>query len=291
MTEFRIVDIAITVPLPAECSVDSVYRVEGVAKLLKAIPALPWIYLEVKKKARYEPAGIEKWFATYQQGLPMPTSGVFSIDWRPEREGEYEVRAIATPAPLNLPLVGMAPITGASEVMKLTVAGAVLPTPPVPPTEISIADIIKSQIAFDIRSFLIMLYRLGRAREVRLFDYSAIGAGDTYPYTYTLPEGYIYIPHIEEINYGHQRVITRYDYEGGNLINTETNATDRTIEWTMTPLSRVVEGSFGVSLYNGSATDSWIKSRFLGSLMRQSDYTMWRQLVRELSEKYLGFGA
>lgn len=163
--------------------------------------------------------------------------------------------------------------------------------PPTPPPEISLADIIRSNIAFDIRSFLIMLYRLGRAREVRLFHYVAVDAAGTETYTYTIPTDYIYIPHIEEVDLGLQRVLTRYDYEGGNLLHTETYATDRTVEWTMTPLSRVVEGSFAVSFYNGGATDTWVKSRFLGSIMRQSDYLMWRQLVRDLSEKYLKFAA
>lgn len=163
--------------------------------------------------------------------------------------------------------------------------------PPSPPTEISLADIIRSTIALDIRSFLIMLYRLGRAREVRLFSFFAVDAGGTETYTYTIPTDYIYIPHIEEIDLGLQRVMTRSDYEGGNLLHTETYATDRTVEWTMTPLSRVVEGSFAVSFYNGGTTDSWVKSRFLGSIMRQSDYLMWRQLVRDLSDKYLAFGA
>lgn len=168
--------------------------------------------------------------------------------------------------------------------------GGALPILPIP-TEVSIADIVVAAIALDIRSFLIMLYRLGRAREVRLFSYLDVDALGTGTYTYTIPTDYIFIPHVEEVNFGLQRVITRYDYEGGNLIHTETYATDRTVEWTMTPLSRVIEGSFGLSLYNGSATDTWIKSRFLGSLMRESDYTLWRRLVRDLSGKYLGFTA
>lgn len=167
----------------------------------------------------------------------------------------------------------------------------VTPPPPPPPAEISLADLIRSNIALDIRSFLIMLYRLGRAREVRLFHYVGVDAAGTETYTYTIPTDYIYIPHIEEVDLGLQRVLTRYDYEGGNLLHTETYATDRTVEWTMTPLSRVVEGSFAVSFYNGGTTDTWVKSRFLGSIMRQSDYLMWRQLVRDLSDKYLAFGA
>lgn len=290
--ELGIVAIEITLPLPAECSVGTVYRVEGRARLLRALPALPWIYLEINRKAWYEPEHIEKWFAEYEQGLPMPSTGNFTIDWRPEREGEYEVRAITTPAPLDLPLIGIAPITGASEVMKVAVTAAAPPTPPTPPeVEVNIADIIKAGLAFDIRSFLILLYRLGRAREVRIFEYDEIDALGDAESAYTIPNEYIYIPHIEEVNLGIQRVMTRYDYEGGNIIHTETYATDRTIEWTMTPLSRVIEGSFKISFHNDGSTDTWIKYRFLGSLMRQSDYLMWRQLVRELSKTYLGFTA
>lgn len=294
--QLGIVGIEISLPLPAECSVDTVYRVEGKAKLLRAIPAAPWIYLEVNRKAWYEPEHIEKWFTSYEQGLPMPSTGNFTIDWRPEREGEYEVRAIATPAPIDLPVLGVGPLTGASEVMNVIVTAAAPPTPPTPPIppippEVSIGDIIRSQLAFDIRSYLIMLYRLGRAREVRLFSYLEVDAAGTATYTYTVPKEYIYIPHIEEVTLGLQREITRYDYEGGNLLFTETYATDRTVEWTMTPLSRVIEGSFAVSFNNEGATDTWIKSRFLGSLMRQSDFLTWRRLVRGLSGKYLGFTA
>jgi len=274
--------------------------------LLSAVPALPWIYLEINRKALYEPEGTEKWFASYEQGIPMPGTGNFTIDWRPGREGEYEVRAIATPAPLDAPLIGITPITGASEVMKVTVTPAVPSVPPVTPVpsvppvtpvsptspiEVSLGDIIRSQLAFDIRSYLILLYRLGRAREARLFSYLEVDGGGIGTYTYTMPNEYIYIPHVEEITVGIQRVLTRYDYEGGNLIHTETYATDRTVEWTMTPLSRVIEGSFAISFNNGGATDTWIKSRFLGSLMRQSDFLKWRQLVRMLSGKYLGFTA
>ena len=134
-----------------------------------------------------------------------------------------------------------------------------------------------------------MLYRLGRAREVRLFEYDEIDALGSAEFPYTIPTEYVYVPHIEEVNLGLQRVMTRYDYEGGNLINTETFATDRTVEWTMTPLSRVIEGSFGIKFYNGGSTDTWIKYRFLGSLMLQSDYLLWQRLVREISRKYLAF--
>lgn len=165
------------------------------------------------------------------------------------------------------------------------------PLPPAPEVVIKIDDLIKTGISLDIRTFLIMLYRLGRAIEVRLFSYIEIDALGTERYTYTIPNDRVYIPHIEEINLGLQRVMTRYDYEGGNIINTERYATDRTVEWTMTPLARVITGSFGISFYNDGATDTWIKSRFLGTLMRESDFLLWRKLVRALSGKYLEFTA
>lgn len=169
----------------------------------------------------------------------------------------------------------------------------IIPPPEGPPTDVTVLlkDLNVSMLALDIRSFLIILYRLGRAREVRLFDYDLIDALGTAEFPYTIPSEYVYVPHIEEVNLGLQRVMTRYDYEGGNLINTETFATDRTVEWTMTPLSRIIEGSFEIKFYNDGATDTWIKYRFLGSLMLQSDYLLWQRLVREISRKYLAFTA
>lgn len=158
----------------------------------------------------------------------------------------------------------------------------------IPEIVVELSDLILLNVALDIRSFLIMLYRLGRAYEIRLFSYLEVDAAGTLTYTYTIPNEKIYIPHVEEVNLGLQRVITRYDYEGGNIINTETYATDRTVEWTMTPLSRVVSGSFGVSFYNGGTTDTWVKSRFLGTLMRESDYLLWKRLIRTISGKYVG---
>lgn len=123
-----IVGIEITAALPSECIVEMAYKVEGAAKFL-AVGAPPWVYLEVKKKEWYEPGPIEQWVATYERGFPMPVTGTFSIEWTPAKEGEYELRVVATPAPLALPVIGVPPITGQSDVMKVSVkkaAGGVL---------------------------------------------------------------------------------------------------------------------------------------------------------------------
>lgn len=160
-----------------------------------------------------------------------------------------------------------------------------------PEITIELKDLIINDISLDIRSFLIMLYRLGRASETRLFSYLEIDAAGTGTYTYTIPSQKVYVPHVEEVELGLQRVLTRYDYEKGSIIFTETYATDRTVDWTMTPLSRVVAGSFGVSFYNGGTTDTWVKTRFLGTLMRESDFLLWKRLVRAISGKYIGISA
>lgn len=115
-----IVDIEITAPLPSEGAVDFTYRIEGVAKMFDNIGALPWLYAEVQKKDWFKPEIIEE--TSYKRGFPMPISGEFKIDWKPEKEGIYDVTVIATPAPLSLPAVGVFPITGKSDVMKTTIA-------------------------------------------------------------------------------------------------------------------------------------------------------------------------
>ena len=176
------------------------------------------------------------------------------------------------------------------------ITAIVIPPPPGdgPPIEVSVLlkDLITTNMALDMRSFLIMLYRLGRAREVRIFDYSAIDGVGTASFTYTVPAEFVYVPHIEDIELGIQRVITRREYEGGNPVgDPELNATDRIVEWTMTPLARVFSGSFGISFENTGLTDTWIKSRFLGTLMRESDFLTWRQLVRDIGGKYMAYTA
>ncbi|GAJ17769.1 unnamed protein product, partial [marine sediment metagenome] len=115
----EIVAIEITKTLPETGVVDSTYRIEGTAKMLENIGALPWVYAEVRLKEWYKPEAAEE--VSYERGFPMPISGDFSIDFKPEKEGDYEVTVLATPAPLSLPVVGVFPITGKSDVMKIAV--------------------------------------------------------------------------------------------------------------------------------------------------------------------------
>lgn len=175
-------------------------------------------------------------------------------------------------------------------------AVAVPRVPEFPPIEIPdplvlLRDAVLVDIALDMRRFLIMLYRLGRAYEVRLFDYIELGAGETDSFLYSVPSDYVYIPHIEEVTYGIQRVIHRRDYEGGDLKYQEENAIDLTIQWGMTPLSKLITGSFEVSFENTGTTDTWVKARFIGTLLSESDYLWWRRTVRSLGDKYIGLTA
>jgi len=116
----EIAKIEITSPLPEEGVVDRTYRIEGLVKVFDAIGAPPWVYAEVNKKDWYRPEIIEE--TDYKRGLPMPVSGDFKIDWKPEKTGIYEVTVVATPAPLSLPVIGVPPITGKSDMMKVTVS-------------------------------------------------------------------------------------------------------------------------------------------------------------------------
>ena len=112
-----LVAIEITIPLPAEAVVDSAFRIEGIAKAWE-IGAPPWVYAQVQKKDWYKPEIIEE--TTYERGLPIPLTGNFKMDWTPRKEGIYDVTIVATPAPLPLPIIGVPPITGQSDIMKVT---------------------------------------------------------------------------------------------------------------------------------------------------------------------------
>ena len=114
-----IVGIEITAPPPSDGVVGITYRIEGSVKF-QEIGAPPWVYAEVKKKEWYQPEIAEE--TSYERGFPMPISGEFKIDWKPEKTGDYEVTVVATPAPLSLPVVGVFPIVGKSDVMKMAVA-------------------------------------------------------------------------------------------------------------------------------------------------------------------------
>lgn len=115
-----IVDIEITTPLPEEGVIDSTYRIEGTAKIAEMVGAMPWVYAQVQKKEWYKPEIIEE--TSYERGLPIPITGKFNIDWTPKKLGIYDVTIVATPAPLSLPLIGVPPITGKSDLMKVTIS-------------------------------------------------------------------------------------------------------------------------------------------------------------------------
>lgn len=113
------VAIEITKPLPSTGVVDTTYKIEGTARMLETIGAPPWVYAEVRLKEWYIPEVAEE--VSYKRGFPMPITGEFSIDFKPEKEGDYQVTVVATPAPLSLPVVGVLPITGKSDTMKIAV--------------------------------------------------------------------------------------------------------------------------------------------------------------------------
>lgn len=116
----ELVKIEITKPLPATGAVDTTYKIEGTVKMFDAVGAPPWVYAEVRRKEWWKPEFIEE--VSYKRGFPIPVSGDFSIDVKPEKESDYEVTVIATPAPLSLPVVGVFPITGKSDMMKMRVS-------------------------------------------------------------------------------------------------------------------------------------------------------------------------
>jgi len=116
----ELVRIEITEPLPETGDLDVTYKIEGTVNIFDAVGAPPWVYAEVKKKDWYKPEIIEE--TSYERGFPLPISGSFKIDWKPKKVGIYEVTIVATPAPLSLPVVGVVPIVGKSDTMKITVA-------------------------------------------------------------------------------------------------------------------------------------------------------------------------
>lgn len=114
----EIVEIEITSPLPEEGAIDRTYRIEGTVKVAGEIGAPPFVYAEVKRKEWYKPEVIEE--TTYERGFPLPISGEFTIDWKPEKTGIYDITIVATPAPLSLPVIGVLPIIGKTDIMKFT---------------------------------------------------------------------------------------------------------------------------------------------------------------------------
>ncbi|MBA7675730.1 hypothetical protein ES703_83967 [subsurface metagenome] len=128
-----IVEIEITKPLPETCFVGLTYRLEGTVKLA-GIGVLPWVYAEVNPLLL--PLGVAG-EVSYERGLPKPISGEFSIDLRFTDIGDYEVTVVATPAPLPLPIVGVEPVVGKSDTMKIKVAEA-----PPPGAEFEVSGLV-----------------------------------------------------------------------------------------------------------------------------------------------------
>lgn len=114
-----LVKIEIATPLPSEGILGSTYKIEGTVKMFDAVGAPPWVYAEAILKSWLKPEIIEE--THYERGFPIPVTGNFSIGWRPTKEGIYEVTVVASPAPLSLPVVGVPPITGKSDMMTVTV--------------------------------------------------------------------------------------------------------------------------------------------------------------------------
>ena len=106
----ELVEIEITKPLPESGGIDMTYKIEGTVKMFDAVGAPPWVYAEVRRKEWWKPE------------FPMPVTGSFSIDFKPKKESDYEVTVVATPAPLSLPVVGVFPITGKADMMKIRIS-------------------------------------------------------------------------------------------------------------------------------------------------------------------------
>lgn len=174
---------------------------------------------------------------------------------------------------------------------EIVVPGAPTPGVIVPPLEVSTANVEELTLLAtltDLRQYFTMLYQLGRAYELRLFSYLTVISGATETYTYTIPREWVYFPHVDEIEYSSPREITRRDYEGDELKYTETYATDREVAYQMTPLTRTIQGSFAFTFYNPGASTIYVKSRFIATMLRSSDYRWWKERVTEMATKYLG---
>lgn len=114
-----LVEIELTKAPPATANVGVTYTIEGNVKFMDVIGAPPWVYAEVQKKDWYKPEIIEE--TTYERGIPAPITGNFSITWKPTKTGIFEVTVVATPAPIALPVIGVPPVVGSSDMMKVTV--------------------------------------------------------------------------------------------------------------------------------------------------------------------------
>lgn len=115
----EIVGIEITKCLPETAVVDSVYKIEGSVKVFDAVGAPPFVYAKIRRKEWYKPEIAEE--VSYERGWPVPGTGDFSVEFKPEKEGEYKVSIVATPAPLSLPVAGVFPTLAESDVMEVSV--------------------------------------------------------------------------------------------------------------------------------------------------------------------------
>lgn len=111
--------IEVTQPLPEEAVAKSTYRIEGSAKLLGALGAPPFLYARIQHKEWNKPEALEE--VDYERAWPVPITGDFAIDFKPEEKGEYDVGIISTPAALALPVVGVVPVLAESDLMHVSV--------------------------------------------------------------------------------------------------------------------------------------------------------------------------
>lgn len=113
------VAIDLTKKLPETGVVDSTYRIEGSVKLLDLVGAPPFVYAKIRYKEWYKPEAAEQ--VDYVRGWPVPITGDFSLDFKPEKEGDYQVSVVGTPALVPLPVVGVMPTVAESEVMAISI--------------------------------------------------------------------------------------------------------------------------------------------------------------------------
>jgi len=115
-----IVSIEMLSEVPEELPLGVDFVLRGRATFKETLTPPPWVYLQVQKKDWYKPAIIEE--THYLRDLANPLeNGEFTTVWKPEKEGHWELTFVATPAPIPLPVVGVFPITGQSEMKKTVV--------------------------------------------------------------------------------------------------------------------------------------------------------------------------
>ncbi len=114
-----LVEVDITKKLPATAVVGSVYKIEGNVKVFAAVGAPPFVYARARRKEWYKPEIAEE--TSYHRGWPVPITGGFTIGFQPEKDGNYKVAVLASPAPISLPLIGVFPTLFESDEMEVDV--------------------------------------------------------------------------------------------------------------------------------------------------------------------------